>query len=74
LDARHRRTDAGVFADVAVVVKRDVQVGTDEDALALGFSLGAQIGEADDVHVLVSLVLFAPHFRAYIAVAKDRYC
>jgi hypothetical protein len=39
-----------------VVVERDIEVGTDEDALALGFSLGAQIGEAGDVHVLVSLV------------------
>jgi len=45
---------------VAVVVKRDVEVGTDKDALALGFSLGAQVGEADDVHgaeILVFLIL-----------------
>jgi hypothetical protein len=49
---------------VAVVVKRDVQVGTDEDALALGFPLGAQIGEADDVHgeeILVFMILGGRH-------------
>ena len=60
LDARHGRADAGVFADVAVVVKRHIEVGADEDTLALGFSLGAQVGEAEDVHgakILVFLIL-----------------
>jgi hypothetical protein len=60
LDARDGRADAGVFADVAVVVKRDVEVGADKDALSLGFSLGAQVGEAGDVHgaeILVFLIL-----------------
>jgi len=45
---------------VAVVVKRDVEVGTDKDPLALGFSLGAQVGEADDfpgAEILVFLIL-----------------
>ena len=58
LDARHRGADAGVFADVAVVVKGDVEVGADKDALALGLSLGAEVGKAEDVHGLVSLLCY----------------
>jgi hypothetical protein len=42
--------DAGVFGDCTSIILRDVQVGADEDALAFGFALGAQIGKADDVH------------------------
>jgi hypothetical protein len=50
LDAGHGGADAGVFADLAVVVKWHVEVGADEDALAFGAALSAQIGEANDVH------------------------
>ena len=42
--------NAGVFGDLAVVVLRDVQVGTDEDALASNFAGSDQVGEAKDVH------------------------
>jgi hypothetical protein len=41
-----------------VIVKGDVEVGTDKDALALGFSLGAEVGKAEDVHGLVSLICY----------------
>ena len=35
---------------VAGIVLRDVEVGTDENALAGGLALGAQVGEAENVH------------------------
>jgi hypothetical protein len=37
-----------VFGDVAGVVQRHVQVSTDENALALGFALGAQVGRKSE--------------------------
>src|SRR3989344_3050478 len=49
-DAGDRCADAGVFGDAASIVLGNVQVGTDENALALGLALGAQIGKAEDVH------------------------
>jgi hypothetical protein len=49
-DAGHAGADAGVFGDVAGVVLRHVQVGTDEHALALGLALSAQIGKTDECH------------------------
>ncbi|MNV67285.1 hypothetical protein D3C71_1600790 [compost metagenome] len=48
--------DAGVFGDVASVVLRNIEVGTDEDALALGLALGTQVGKAEDIHGVNSLV------------------
>jgi len=50
LDGRDAGADARVFGDVPGVVLRDVQVGADEDALALGLALGTEIGEADELH------------------------
>ena len=47
--------------------------------MALDFSLGAQVGEADDVHVLVSLVCYLRRILGPISplrrivIAKDRY-
>jgi hypothetical protein len=49
-DGRHGSADARVFGDFTGVVQGHVQVGTDENTLSLGLALGAQIGEADDVH------------------------
>ena len=49
-DAGQRGADTGVFGDVALVVLRHVQVGTDEDALVLGLAVGAQIGKTDELH------------------------
>jgi hypothetical protein len=39
-----------------LVVKRDIQVGADKDTLVFGTPLGAEVGKADDVHGLVSLL------------------
>jgi hypothetical protein len=53
-DGRHGSAHARVFGDFTGVVQGHVQVGTDENTLALGLALGAQIGEADDVHAAKS--------------------
>ncbi len=49
-DGRHAGADAGVLGDGAAVVLRHVQVGANEDALALCAALRAQIGKTDEVH------------------------
>jgi hypothetical protein len=43
---------------MAGVILRHIHVGTDKNALPLGFSLGAEVGEADDVHGAKILVFW----------------
>ena len=50
LEARQGSPDAGVFCDVAGIVLRHIEVGTDENALPGHLALGAQVGKTDDVH------------------------
>jgi hypothetical protein len=50
LDRRDRRTHARVFGDLARAVERHIQIGADENALALHLALGTQVGETKDVH------------------------
>lgn len=45
LNGRHRGTHAGVFGDIALIVLRDVEVGSDENTFAGHFAFGDQIGE-----------------------------
>ncbi|MNL52255.1 hypothetical protein D3C87_1754140 [compost metagenome] len=47
-DGRYRRTDAGVFRDLAGIVLRHVQIGADKHALAGEIALGDEIGETQD--------------------------
>jgi hypothetical protein len=47
-DGGHAGADARVFGDAALLVLRHVEVGADEDALAFGAALRAEVGEADE--------------------------
>jgi hypothetical protein len=47
-DGGHAGADARVFGDTTLLVLRHVEVGADEDALALDAALGTEIGEADE--------------------------
>ena len=43
LNAGHGGANAGVFRDVARIVLRHIQIGTDKNTLAFDFALCAQI-------------------------------
>ena len=56
-DGGHAGADARVFGDVARVVLRHVQVGTDENALAGHLAARAQVRKADHIHGVSSVGL-----------------
>jgi hypothetical protein len=50
LDAGHAGADSGVLGDLAGIVLRHVQVGTDEDTLTRHLAGGDEIGKTKNVH------------------------
>src|SRR5450830_961014 len=47
---RHRSADARIFGDIASIVLRHIQIGANEDALALQLIGGDQIAESVEFH------------------------